>query len=346
MSANRLAIDAMAMAPPMTGVPTVIAEIARALVTHAPEIETRVFRPFEKMPRLLRVACEQFVLPVFLLARRPRVLLAPAYVAPLLAPCETWLVIHDLHVFTHPETCSLLNRWHYRMLIPPSLRKAKRVFVLSRHTRDILLARFPHVADKVEVLPVGIPRDMTYVPDVARRAACHERYGLPEKFFLFVGSLHPRKNLPRLMEAVSRLPEDAALVMVGAASRDAARVLKNIRANPRRFTWLGFVPQDDMACLYSSTHALVLPSLDEGLGLPVLEAMACYCPVLAALGPAQEFFPEAPMCDPLSTDSIERELRRLWQDDTFCHELSGQAARHAEKLSWRETARFITGRLA
>ena len=335
---KQLTVDALAMRPPMTGVPTLIAEILRALETHAPDVRLSVWRPFRGMPRLLRIFFEQLIIP---LAVRTKVLLAPAYVAPLLTRHEVWLVVHDLHVYTHPETCSRLNRWHYRLLMPRSLRKARRVFVMSEHVRKIVATRFPHVARKLELLPVGIPHDISFVADAA---ACHDfrkRCGLPEKFFLFIGSLHPRKNLPRLMEAVLQLSDDAVLVIAGPQGKDAKRVECLTRALPQRFRLLNFVPQNEMALLYSSARALVLPSLDEGLGLPVLEALACHCPVLATPGPAQEFFPEALICNPLSVDSLANALRRMWQDDDLCHALSEKAATRAKHFSWQNTARVI-----
>ncbi len=329
----RLTVDALAMTTPATGVPTVIAEILRALQTHAPEVELRTFGPVKNMPRVLRIAFEQLLLPLFL--RRTDVLLAPAYVMPIWAPCDTWLVIHDLHVFTHPETCSRLNRWHYRWLMPPSLQRAKRIFVLSQHVHDLLVARFPETANKVAILPVGVPHDMTHVNDAKTREAFRARWQLPEKFFLFVGGLHPRKNVARLLAAMSKLPDDARLVMAGA----------NGTAHPK-VRWLGRVPQADMACLYSCAHALVMPSLDEGFGFPVLEAAACHCPVIATPGPAREFFSEALMCDPLSVDSIAAAMLRLWQDPELCHALSQKAAQHAERFSWYNTARMLKAFLA
>ena len=366
----RISVDALAMTTPMTGVPVVIAEILRALATHAPEVEldayylppgllgmpwgprrTRspseicatTYGPPPKCPRcfswwfkLGRIMAEQLFFPLLLALRRTRVLLAPAYVAPLLAPCEVWLIVHDLHVYTHPKTCSLLNRLHYRLLMPLSLRRAKRVFVFSRHVRDILVSRFPHVAKKVELLPVGIPNNMGHVSNTAEREAYRLHYGLPQKFFLFVGGMHPRKNLPRLMEAMSRLPENAALVMAGPKGADNRAAMM-----AQKFKWLGYVPQNAMPCLYSMARALVLPSFDEGLGLPVLEAMACHCPVLATKGPAQEFFPEALLCDPESADSIKEGLQRLWQDDTLCHELSQHAAQRTRQLSWKNTVHIL-----
>ena len=381
---ERIAVDALAMTTPMTGVSTIIAEILRALKepgffnpaqqnfyynqvdayhlpptpSYMPAFPRRAKNPAEVsittygsslklprfiswMPKLERIVAEQFLLPLLLAFRKTRTLLAPAYVAPLLAPCDVWLIVHDLHVYTHPKTCSLLNRLHYKLLMPFSLRKAKRVFVLSRHVRDILVARFPHVTQKVEVLPVGIPHDRKRVDDALRLKAYRLHHGLPEKFFLFVGSLHPRKNLPRLMEAMLRLPEDATLVMAGPQNTDARRVQKMLRSHPNKFKWLDYVSQDGMTCLYSMARALVLPSLDEGLGLPVLEAMACHCPVLATPGPAHEFFPEALLCDPESVDSIKNNLLRLWQDDPLCHELSQKAAQHAQKLSWKNTATVL-----
>ena len=148
---------------------------------------------------------------------------APAYVAPPRLPCPFTLCLYDLHVYTHPQFCTRLNRLHYRWRMPSSIRRAKTIEVPSRHVLETLVARFPEVADKTIVRPLALRERFLRPVTDAEKAAVREKYALPARYILFVGTPTLRKNLPAALAAwrsVRVEDPDLGFVIAGNGKRE------------------------------------------------------------------------------------------------------------------------------
>jgi glycosyltransferase involved in cell wall biosynthesis len=171
-------------------------------------------------------------------------------------------------------------------------------------------------------------------------AAVRARYGLPENYFLHVGTLQPRKNLMRLMEAVSQAPAPVRLVLAGRAGWMAAPIAARARELSDRVRWLEYVPDEDLAGLYSGAQALVFPSLFEGFGFPVLEAMACGTPVICS---NTSSLPEvagqaALLVDPQDGQALLRAMLRVQAEPALRAELAERGLSRVRQFSWRRAA--------
>lgn len=197
------------------------------------------------------------------------------YIAPLRPRCPTLLVVHDVSFKLHPEWLDRRSRVVLNRLVPGSIRRSRLVVAVSHAAKEDIVAVFGVDPDRVRVIrthpdPVFSPRT-----DADRRV--HERFGL-ERYVLAVGDLNPRKNLPALAEAVRRMGDPGVeLALVGRPGRDGQAILNECRGR-----WLGEVTDEELADLYSAAAVTCYPSLYEGLGIPVLEAMACGSPVVAS----------------------------------------------------------------
>ena len=221
---------------------------------------------------------------------------APAYVAPPRLPCPFTLCLYDLHVFTHPQFCTLANRLHYRWRMPGSIRRAETIEVPSEHVRDILLERFPEAAGKTVVRHLALRERYRHPVSDTEKTAVRNKYGLPSRYILFVGDPSPRKNLPAALAAWRALRadgEDIGFVIAGTAN---TKPMSNLRFPESPVAALGYVPDEDMPALYAGATALLYPSFDEGYGLPIVEAKACGCPVVTSSPTASEIAPDAFLC--------------------------------------------------
>jgi glycosyltransferase involved in cell wall biosynthesis len=296
--------------------------------------------------RLLRILWEQTVLPVLLKRSRAPLLHAPAYVAPLAAPCPTVLTIHDLHVMTHPQFCSKRNRLHYTVMIPPSIRKASAVIAFSAYTRRIIEDRFPEAKDRIVVIPPGLSPTLVRCTDYALLQTVRQRYKLPSSFLLFVGDLTYRKNILGLISAYAIVQgerPDLHLVLAGAADSATAAALDQATRKHglrHRVSRIGYVDAEALPVLYSLAQAFVFPSHDEGFGLPPLEAMACGCPVVCSGGAAIENCGSAAVtCDPRDRASIASAVSLLLDHPDIRREKTEAGYSKAADFSWKKAAR-------
>lgn len=305
-----MVFDALVLRAPFSGVEYAVSEQARALAglsgagfrftilwpaslpePAAPEpvAPHRLLRAGPRLrSRALRLLWEQLLLPRRLRALGADLLHAPAYLAPLAAPCPTVLSVYDLHALDDPAHCRVLNRWNYRLFLPASIRRAARILVPSDHTRDAVLRRFPALAGRVRVVPLGIPARFRPDPPVPPAGAGVALPFAPGRYLLCVGNLEPRKNLPLAVEALALLRRqgfaDLGLVVAGHATMGDPALERAIRRHGLEAAVArpGYVPEAALPGLYAQAAALVYPARDEGFGLPPLEAMACGCPVLCA----------------------------------------------------------------
>lgn len=258
------------------------------------------------------------------------------------------LTVHDLSFVRHPEWFRWERSVYYRRGLEASLRKAAHVFCVSESTREELVELLHVPAERITVTYNGIDAGMGRAAnDVI--AGARERYGLPERFFLYLGTLEPRKNLARLVEAFDRVATAVPLdlVLAGRKGWKTAPILEAVK-NARhadRIHLPGFIPNEDLAAVLSSADVFVYPSLYEGFGIPLADALACGVPSITGNATS---LPEvagdaALLVDASDADALADAMRRLAADDGLREKLAAAGPARAARFSWDTTAADTLG---
>jgi glycosyltransferase involved in cell wall biosynthesis len=298
-----------------------------------PGAERRVI-PFPRLWTHLRLSYE-------LLARpRPDVLFVPAHVLPLAHPLPSVVTVHDLgyRYFpgAHPPGQRLYLDWSTRF----SARAATHVIADSQATCGDLARFYGVPPEKVTVVYPGRDEGLRRADPGPVRA----RYGLAADYLLHVGTLQPRKNLARLMEAAASLRArwpQLQLVLAGQPGWRSVPILAQARASADFVHLLDYVPDDDLAGLYSGAKVFVFPSLYEGFGFPILEAMACGTPVVCSnTSSLPEVAGEAALLvDPEDTSALVTAIGRLLADAPLQASLAAKGLEQMKRFSWERAAK-------
>jgi glycosyltransferase involved in cell wall biosynthesis len=252
-------------------------------------------------------------------------------------PCA--VVVYDLVAFIPGARAQKRAGRIERATIDVGARRARALVCISEATRRDLVRRVPSTAPRAVAIPLAAG------PPFATSAAAAPRSGRP--YVLAAGTLEPRKNLLRLLEAWSRLSpalhDTHDLVLVGPTGWEGDPILARARADGARLT--GYIPDDELAALYRGCVLFCYPSLYEGFGLPVLEAMNTGAPVITSnLSSLPEVVGDAAvMVDPLSVDAIGQAIARLLADPDERARLRTAGAARAATFSWERTARELRG---
>lgn len=256
-------------------------------------------------------------------------------------------MLYDVIPFLFPEVLAQ-QPLSIRIGWPRNFRKLRRsdgLIAISNATRDDAVRVLGIDPGRVKVIYPGIDHDLfsaarSGATDAIERVRL--RYGIRCEFFIYVGDTDWRKNLPRLLTAFSGMPEEALLVIAGKRAQTDPRLAGQIGALhlEGRMVLPGFVPDEDLAPLYGSAVAMIYPSLYEGFGFPVAEAMACGCPVITS---AVSSLPEvaggaALLIDPASVEDIREKMQRLWDDHGERLRLAGAGIDRAAHFTWEECA--------
>jgi len=264
-------------------------------------------------------------------------LMAPGYVLPARMRVPVVLLVHDLIALERPELCRLMNRWHYALALPASVRRAAAVVTFSERVRRQVAERFGSSAPPTSVVLPGIDESFFRSVTEAELERVRNAYGLPRRFVLFAGDVEPKKNLARLIDA-QRLARSRGVVDGPVVVTRGSTLASDELVLPLRF-----VPNQDLCALFHSARLLAFPSLVEGFGLPVVEAMAASLPVLSSLVPAVEHTSSEAvvLADPTDVESIALGLARLWQDDELRRVLCARGREAARPFHWTATARAL-----
>jgi glycosyltransferase involved in cell wall biosynthesis len=256
------------------------------------------------------------------------------------------VTIHDVSLKLYPHCHPMRRRVINRPLVAVAARVADAIVAVSHSARHDLL-KFHNIPEgRISVVHEAAGPGFKRITDRRVRARIRMRYGLPERFMLYVGAIEPRKNLPRLMDAfhaARRRGIAHELVCVGPygwSSRDLYQRVDDLGLR-RVVHFTGYVPSADLPVIYNLAEFFVFPSIYEGFGLPVVEAMACGTPVITANSSSLAEIAEgvAETIDPHDTEQLTAAIVRLARDRDRRQELCARGVARAQEFSWARTAK-------
>jgi len=263
--------------------------------------------------------------------------------------CRTVVTIHDLGFLRVPEVYAPAERLRMRVLTRLSARWADHVVTGSDFAKRDIVEQYALPPERVSVAPSAVDRTVFRPLAAAECAAACRRLGLPEEYLLFVGVIQPRKNLGVLIDALATLRTGAwpnlELVLAGREGLRAAEVFGRARERgiEQAVRHVGVVADTDLVALYNGARAFVYPSIFEGFGIPLLEAMSCGCPVVSSNATSlPEVYGDAALSfDPANTDALIARLEDLLRDPALGERLAESGLRRAAEFSWDRTAAIV-----
>ncbi|MGQ9491757.1 MAG: glycosyltransferase family 4 protein [Anaerolineae bacterium] len=271
---------------------------------------------------------------------------SPDFALPPLKTARGVVTVHDLSFLRCPEHADPGLRAFLTRAVPRSVARACRVLADSESTKADLVELLGVEAEKISVVPAGVDARFRPVRDTLKLAQVRQRYRLPEWFILFVGTLEPRKNLPRLITAYAQMRRHTGLphqlVIAGKPGWLYEGIYEQVvkEGLSENVHFIGFVADDDLPALYTLADLLAFPSLYEGFGLPPLEAMACGTPVVASnraslpatIGSA------GLLVDPEDTDALADALARVLGNASLRIRLADLGRAQAARFTWQAAA--------
>jgi len=296
---------------------------------------------------LVRIFWEQCLQPLTLARCRPDLLHSLAFVSPLAWRGPTVVTIYDLSFLLYPERFNPTNRLYLATMTRIAVRRARRVAAISQSTKADVVRLLGVPSERIAVIPPSLePQFRPQNPALV--AEFRQRRSLPDSFILYLGTLEPRKNLITLLKAYAalkrRLPKDNKpgpfLILAGGKGWGYQQIFHTIEelGLTRDILLPGFVPFSELPLWYAAADLFVYPSLYEGFGLPVLEALACGTPVVCSQAAS---LPEAAgnaalLVDPHDVAALTEAMERLLQDDILRSNLREKGLAHAARFSQRE----------
>lgn len=294
-----------------------------------------------------RILWEQLALPALAQRKKLDLLHATVNVMPIAVTCPMVVTVHDLSFLRYPDSFPPVQRTYLRTQVRRSVLRAARVIAVSEATRQDLIKLFEVPANRVDVVYNGIDAAFHPAPD-DQVALFRRQKGLPDRFVLHVGTLEPRKNLVRLVHAfdlVRRQTDhwpDLRLVLVGGKGWYYEEIFEAVQRLQleRNVLFTGFVADDELPWWYRAASVFAYPSLLEGFGLPVAEAMACGTPtVTSSLSSLPEIAGDgALLVDPTSEEELAAALHRVLTNPNLARDLRERGLRQAARFSWSHTA--------
>ncbi len=271
------------------------------------------------------------------------------YIVPPGVHGKTVVTVHDMVLRAYPETMRARTRILLETGLKQSMKRADCIVTDSNFSKSEIAKYYPEFAGKVKVVPCGVDtkRFAPAAPDEIDRVK--KAHHLPDSYFLYLGTLEPRKNLVRLIRAYADLrkqhPDAPALVLAGGKGWQYEQIFQAADQPELRehILFPSYIPSGDMAAVYSGALAFVFPSLYEGFGMPPLEAMACGCPVLTSNAAS---LPEAVgnaalLCNPMKKKAIAHGMELLMTDASLREKLRLRGFRRAKEMCWEHAAELL-----
>lgn len=260
------------------------------------------------------------------------------------------VTIHDLKFLKHPELFSDSNGADFfRKPTLDAIQRADCLIAVSEFTKNELIENFRLSPDRIKVIYLGIGKEFNAVQDPTRLKEIRLKYRIKNKYLLFVGFLEAKKNIPRLIEAFSRirssLPEPYQLVITGPkgpATKEITQKIKSLSLEDDVIL-TGQIHRKELPLIYAGASLFTFPSLQEGFGIPPIEAMASGIPVVSSnAGSLQEVVGDGGLLvDPLNIGELAEAIRTVLTDNTLWKSLKRKGLSHSKKFSWNRMAQEI-----
>jgi len=303
----------------------------------------RIKIPYRDRRRLI---WEQTILPLKVKRLKADLLHPPAFISPFINIVPSVITVHDMAFKRHPWTIAEDRKRYYDRLIPRSIKNADTIIAVSEFTRSEIIKYFPDSKRKIRVTLEGVDKFFLPAADESMIKTTLRKYNLEEGFILSVGTIEPRKNFLRLLDAYERLVKEQGieekLVIVGRMGWGCEDLIEKTKRKELkgRVVMPGFVSPQELSAIYQGASIFVLPSLYEGFGLPILEAMAFGLPVITSRISA---LPEvaggaALLVNPYSRREIANAILKFLKDEELCRLYSVKSSKRVEDFDWNETA--------
>jgi len=256
------------------------------------------------------------------------------------------MTLHDAGPWRYPDTLTLHGRLYFRILLARGLRNCTRIITVSEHARsEIKHFLGERYLAKVVVIPEAARSEFVQTCSTTFKRKVRERYQLPERYLLTVSTVEPRKNLVTLLQAYLQLKQRIGsscppLIIVGRKGWNCNDILSYMAELEGLVRFPGHVSDADLVALYQMATCLVFPSLYEGFGLPVLEAMSTGCPVITSnMSSLPEVAGQAGLLvDPLSASDIAQAIQTVLENEALRTQLIEDGRKQASRFSWEATA--------
>lgn len=293
--------------------------------------------------KILRIFWEQLRLPFLLKKMNIDLLHSPGFVAPLIKTTKSVVTIHDMTFFSHQEKHTKSKVWYFKNMIPLSAKRADAIIADSDNTKKEISKYLEIPRSKITTVYLGVSKEFKQINKKNARAILRKKYSIENKFILFVGMIEPRKNLLKLVDAFLHIKVPLLkLVIVGQKGWHTKELFETIKELnlENEVLFPGYVPDGDLVLFYNAAEVFVYPSLYEGFGIPVLEAMACGCPVVTSNVSSLPEIAEnaALLVNPLNVNELAKSVHKILKDSTIRDALINRGLRRAKEFTWDKTA--------
>jgi glycosyltransferase involved in cell wall biosynthesis len=294
------------------------------------------------LPARNKLFWDQVTVPAYADRAGIDIIFNPKLSIPLRARARKVLVMHGAEQFAVPSAFQILDRMYFTLANPMYCKTADAVVVMTQTGKEDVTRYMRADPSKIHVIPEAYNEACRVLPPDATGATL-SRYQVPERFMLFIGGLNPIKNFGRALRAFAKLTVGPRhLVVLGFKRwkyKQDLELVSKLNLNDR-VHFVGFVPDEDLPAFYNRAELLLFPSLYEGFGIPVLEAMACGCPVVTSTTgcTAEVAGGAAELVDPYDVDSIRAGMERVLTDPGVRRQMIDRGLKRCREFSWKRTA--------
>jgi glycosyltransferase involved in cell wall biosynthesis len=287
-------------------------------------------------------------LPLALRSIQPNIVIQPFGFCSLTTKYKQLLVVHDLAFLHYPKFVAKHHLWYYKNFTPKFLKKASGIVTVSAFSKNDIEKQYSIAPEKIDVV-FSAAKEIFKPVGYAFQLETKDKYAEGNEYFLFVGGIHPRKNLMNLLKAFSLFKKwqrsNMKLLIAGKLAWNYEDIIKKIETYKHRkdVILLNYVAEDELVKIVASAYAVVFPSYLEGFGVPLIEAMQCEVPVIASnTSSMPEVGGDAALyCDPADIESIADKMKVLYRDENLRNSLIKKGKQQYQKFNWDETARLL-----